>query len=75
MSIDNNTNIPAGIDGYYGAGSGKESISTGTGLGDNFDYFRLGEGKALPISAQSEFGDTASLDDMVAVIRSHLGLA
>ncbi len=79
MSISNNTNIPAsipgGIDSLNPSAADGKGLPSASGLSENFDWFSVGDGKALPISAQAQFGDTSNMDEMVSAMLGHLGLA
>jgi len=79
MAINNDANPPVSIPGGIGnlspTGADSENISFGNGVNENFDWFSVSDGKALPISAQTQFGDTSSMDEMVSAMLGHLGLA
>ncbi len=77
MAVDNNLNnpgiIPGGLDSLTGnAGEGSAGKSA---LSDNFDWFSVSDGKALPISVQDQFGNTSTMDEMVSAMLGHLGLS
>lgn len=77
MAVNNNTNPPVtnpgGIESLNRAGTGSDSISSGNGLNENFDWFNVSDGKALPISAQPQFSGASSMDEMVSTMLGHLG--
>ena len=76
MSLNNINNPGAspGIDSLTQSPSATGGNDGSVGLNENFDWFSVSDGKALPISAQSQFGDTSTMDEMVSAMLGHLGL-
>ena len=78
MSINNTTNpaaIQSGIESLNRSGGDSSSNASNKGLTDNFDWFSVSDGKALPITAQSEFSEPSNMDAMLSAMFQHLGLS
>ena len=83
MSINNLNNpasLPTSADNLNRVGSDTNSLAASSPMGESFDWFNTSEGKALPIVAQTQFGqvatgDTSAMDEMVSAMLGHLGLA
>jgi len=77
MSINtiNNQIINSGvIDNLALTVTDSDSMFANTVLNKKSDWFRLEDGKALPISVQTRFGDTSSMDEMLSAMLGHLRL-
>ena len=52
-----------------------EDVTSSPSLAGNYDWFSVSDGKALPISLQSQFGDTSTMDEMLSAMLGHLGFS